>query len=510
MQSMTLEEKIGQLLVVGFEGTSAPAYLLEWLAAGRVGGVILFQRNVENPQQLALLTESLHAASKYPLLISIDQEGGTVARLREGFTESPGAMALAASGDPQLAREVSAMLGAEMHALGINWVYAPVVDVTHSIENPSVGTRSIGKDPHTVARFVREQVLGFQSAGVAATAKHFPGLGNTPIDTHVALAVIEAPLDALLQTDLVPFREVIDAGVASVMLTHVKFPAIDPQHPATFAPAIATDLLRNRMGFRGVVTTDCLEMKAITNHYGAGESAVLTVLAGVDLALFSHTPDLQREAFDALLAAANTGRLPLARINEAVDRIQAFKALYPARTNPIPSLIQLPAHLELATRAARAGLVSVRTSDGVLPLSASARVSLVEFSMAVLSGIMETATPSDLARRMAERFNVTQHALIASQVGVQDDATLDGLCDADVLVIATRSAHLQSAQLATVRALLARAPHAIVLCLRNPYDAQVIDASTLFCTLGDSTPSLQAAVDLLAGEFSPSGTPTWA
>ena len=248
-----------------------------------------------------------------------------MARLRDQFTESPGAMALGVADSEELAEEVSRVLGTEMRALGINWNLAPAVDLTHNIHNPSVGVRSLGVDPQRAARLGAAQVRGFQKAGVAATAKHFPGKANTPIDPHVSLPVIEGPLDDLWDTDLVPFRAVSDAGIAAMMITHVQFKALEPQYPSTLSPRIIEGLLRRDIGFTGVVSTDCMEMKAVTNAYGPGESAVLAALAGASTILFSHTRAYQEAAHDALIEAARSGRLPEATIDQAVSKVTAMK-----------------------------------------------------------------------------------------------------------------------------------------------------------------------------------------
>ena len=182
----SLAEKIGQLMMVGFEGLKPPRHILRWLASGRIGGVYLFARNVASPAQVKRLIADCRAAAKQPILVGIDQEGGAVARLRDGFTESPGAMALGAGGDRQLTEEIAYMMGRELAALGVNWNLAPVADIAHQRDNPSIGTRSFGRDPRLVSEMVAAQIRGFQRAGVAATAKHFPGLGNTIIDTHDA------------------------------------------------------------------------------------------------------------------------------------------------------------------------------------------------------------------------------------------------------------------------------------------------------------------------------------
>lgn len=501
---MNLEDKIGQLLVVGFDGYEAPDYILDWLAEGRIGGVILFGRNVKNPSQLAALTQSLHQAAKYPLLISIDQEGGTVARLRQGFTESPGAMALAVGGSEERAEAVAAVLAEEMRAMGINWDYAPVVDLTHDTSNPSVGTRSLGTDPLQVGKLAAAQVRGYQKMGVAACAKHFPGLGNTPTDTHVALAVISGSADYLYEHDLIPFRATVDAGIDSVMICHVKFEALDPDYPSTLSPRVISHMLREEIGFTGLATTDCMEMKAVANHYGAGESAVLAALAGVDMILFSHTRTMQEEAYTALLEAANSGRLPMSRINEALSRIQTFKQQYAITDHPNPDLIRRPENLAVMEKAARAGVVLFQGS--LTPLELSQNIALVEFASPLDSEAMGSESKTNLGGLLRQQLPQVQHVALYPPEYAGAEQAEEAVKNADLLILASRSAHLNPSQRDTANRLLQQAKQSILLCLRNPYDVVALHgADVVVCTCGDSTPSLQAAIDALLGKFVPEG-----
>ncbi len=499
---MNLEQKIGQMLMVGFDGYTAPDYILDWLAQGKISGVILFARNVQTPEQVARLTQSLHQAAKTPILISIDQEGGTVARLRSGFTESPGAMALAAGGSEEMAEAMAAVLAAEMRALGINWDYAPVVDITHDTRNSSVGTRSLGTDAALVSRLAVAQVRGYQKMGVAACAKHFPGLGNTPVDTHHALAVISEPVDYLYEHDLIPFRATVEAGIDSVMVCHVKFAALDSEYPATLSPAVTTRLLRDEIGFTGLATTDCMEMKAIAGNYGAGESAVLSALAGMDMILFSHTRRMQEEVYAALLDAAKSGRLPMSRVDEAVERVQKFKTRYAITDAPNLNRIRQPEHLATAQKAARAGVVLVQGE--LTPLDVSQKIVLVEFASVFDSDAFGTETKTNFGGLLRQSLPQVEH--IAFYPPDYEGNAVEAVEQADVLLLASRSAHLNPKQLEIANDLLKRAKFSIVLCLRNPYDVDVIQgADVIVCTCGDSTPSLQAALDALMGKFTPSG-----
>jgi len=496
---MNLEEKIGQLLMVGFSGLTAPDYLLDWVASGHVGNIILFSRNIESPQQLAALTQSLQAAAKYPLMIAVDQEGGAVARLRQGFTESPGAMALGAADSDELAQELAQMMGRELRAVGINWNLAPVVDMIHNISNPSVGTRSLGADATRVGQLAAAQVLGFQKAGVAASAKHFPGLGNTPIDTHEALAVISEPVSYLWENDLIPFRMVAEAGSASIMMTHVQFTQLDAAYPSTMSHAVITGLLRQQMGYEGVVCTDCMEMNAITLHYTPAQSAVQAVLGGADVVLYSHTTERQSAAYEGLLRAVQSGEVPSALIDTALARVSALKARFATSTPPNPAIIRQPDHLATSQNAARAALALVKPA----PLDMT-QVGLVEFAPDPDSIAMDATGLLTLA----ELLPATPYALLPSaNIAAKDLQSAQQIAqNSAVLLIATRNAHLNQAQLLAAQGLLDQHPHAALVCLRNPFDATALHgAKMVLCSFGDSTPSLQAVADALLGVFTPSG-----
>ncbi|MBL8161956.1 MAG: beta-N-acetylhexosaminidase, partial [Anaerolineae bacterium] len=408
----SLETRVGQMLFVGFQGLEAPDYILDWLRAGRVGGIVLFARNVASPAQLAALTDSLQAAAPYGAIISIDQEGGTVSRLREGFSESPGAMALSCARDAEhFTEQTSRVLGAELRALGIHWNYAPCVDITYYADNPSVGTRSFGSDPARVSALGAAAVRGFQSAGVAACPKHFPGTGHTTIDTHNELPALDTPLQQLLDIDMLPYRAAVTAGTASIMVTHVLYRAIDGEYPCTLSPVVVRLLLRGELNFDGIVTTDCLEMGAITKHYGPGETAVLAALAGIDALLFSHTRASQEAAYDALLAAARSGRLAQSSIDDSNRRLAAFKAAYVQPRADLSS-IRAPEHLAVMDEAARACTTLLRSGDA-LPLTG--RVGVVEFASALESGIGEVSGLTGFTRQMQARLPQAEVVMLPTE-----------------------------------------------------------------------------------------------
>ncbi len=342
VSDLTLAEKIGQMLCLGWRGDDS---LLNVNAQARAcvrdlkaGGLIVMGRNVQaaqttpvppiNVPRVRAMLDELQGFADVPLLVATDQEGGRVARLRGvPFTFFPAARVVGQAGDVSLAREAARIAGAELAQAGINFNFAPVADVDSNLANPVIGDRAFGSDAKVVAQFVAAQVEGYQaSGGVLACAKHFPGHGDTAVDSHLDLPTLLFSLDEMAARELVPFRAAIAAGVAAIMTAHILFPAVDPFGlPATMSRAILTDLLRGTLGFDGLIVTDCLEMKAVSDRWGTPRAAVLAALAGADVLLVCHTWERQKATRDALLDAAERGELPLARVDEAVGRILAAK-----------------------------------------------------------------------------------------------------------------------------------------------------------------------------------------
>lgn len=504
MSILSVEDKVGQMFVVGFDGLVAPDYLLEWLREGRVGGVILFNRNVDSPEQLAALTRSLHEASKYPLLISIDQEGGTVARMRHGFTESPGALAIASNPNNRQANaeQVSKILGEEMHAMGINWNYAPAVDILYNPSNPTLGTRSFGTTPQEVAELAVPAVRGFQAGGVAACAKHFPGLGDTAIDTHLDLPRLDTSLETLRQNDLIPYQAITQNGIASIMTTHTIFTTLDPDYPATLSSIIIQRLLRDELRFDGVVTTDCMEMKAIDDYYGIDESTVRAALATVDMILVSHTPAKQEAAYNALLEAVKTGVVPMEIVDQANARISQLKADFPALTEPDLSQIRKPENVAFVLDVAKGAITHPR---GELPkFTPDTKIFVVEFAGRLDTLVQENTRGSNLSHIFKARWPDAQTILFPPNPTAEELREVD-LSDADIVIFAVRNAHFNQAQSAIVQDLNKQAKQSVLLSLRSPFDMDLLPDSPVLTTCGDSLPSLIAVTQVLLGEGSPAG-----
>ena len=334
LSSMTLEEKVGQIMLVFFEGGAMSENLQKFISEIKVGGVILYssRNNIESAEQVANLNESIQrralASSSRPLFIAIDQEGGLIARIREGVTPFPGNMALGAAGDPSLAGRVASVMGEELASLGINMNFAPVVDVNNNPLNPIIGVRSFGSDPQEVARLGAAMISSFLEKGVFPSAKHFPGHGDTEVDSHSGLPIINVSKDRLNSVEFPPFKAAVNAGVPMVMTAHVLVPALDEKNPATLSPAIL-GLLRTELNFKGLIITDSMGMAALKKERTMEEAAIEAMNAGADILLFGadkgHEETEHFNMYNALLKACVEGEIPISRLDDAVRKVLEAK-----------------------------------------------------------------------------------------------------------------------------------------------------------------------------------------
>ncbi|MEU8248159.1 beta-N-acetylhexosaminidase [Nonomuraea sp. NPDC048916] len=336
LSRMSVEEKVGQLFMPVLYGTSADTVSGEnqarygaqtpakVIARYHLGGVILFPANVQSVGQVVRLTNGMQRASpKVPLLIGTDQENGLVSRMSAVMTPFPGASQVGATRDAAMSRAVARATGKELRAVGVNLDFAPVADVNVNPRNPVIGKRAFGDDPVQVATMVSAAVKGFGDAGIAATAKHFPGHGDTSVDSHTGLPVIKHTRAEWEKIDAPPFKAAIAAGVDAVMSAHIVFPKLDPSgDPATLSKPILTGLLRGKLGFKGVISTDALNMDGVRKKYGDGEVAVRAVQAGADLLLMPY--DFPK-AYNAVLAAVRSGKISERRLDESVTRLLTLK-----------------------------------------------------------------------------------------------------------------------------------------------------------------------------------------
>ncbi len=529
---MTLEEQIGQVLMVGFSGSTPSEEIMDLIQRFHVGNIILFSRNVCDAQQVLELTHSLQVIAKdagqpYPLLIAIDQENGIVQRLGEAVTIFPGNMALGAIGSEEVAYKVALATGHELKALGINMNLAPVVDVNNNPANPVIGVRSFGEDPQQVARLGAAMVKGYRSAGVLSCLKHFPGHGDTEVDSHLALPTIPYALERLEALELVPFRRGIEAGAESVMVAHISFPALTQQTmlPATLSPAIIQGLLREQLGFNGVILSDCMEMKAIAETFGTERAAVMALQAGIDLVLVSHHYTRQRGSIEAIQGAVQIHELSPQAVQQAAERVLRLKAHHlswnelpgsEARaeasspslpfTTPTPTAcIGCEAHVQLQNQAYELSITLVRNDDALLPLNPDSGQRIVVLSpQRNTMTIVEDRYYSDVVPAdIIERYHTPVRVLSIAPGTVESacEELLQTTGESDIFVVTTVNAHLDEGQAKLVRYLLLSGRRVVGIAVRNPYDLLTFpQLRTYLVTYEYTRPALVAAVRVLFGE----------
>ncbi|WP_405533585.1 glycoside hydrolase family 3 protein [Streptomyces avidinii] len=524
---MSLDEKIGQLFVSRAYGHSAtdpdPADAEQNLAAFGVrtaaelvaryhlGGIIYFAwaHNTRAPQQIAALSVGLQqtaltTGARIPLLLSTDQEHGVVARIGRPATLLPGAMALGAAGSTAHARRAARIAGAELAAMGIRQDYAPVADVNVNPANPVIGVRSFGSDPQAVAELVAAQVRGYQGAGVAATAKHFPGHGDTETDSHVGLPVMRHSRAVWEELDEPPFRAAVEAGVDAIMTAHIVFPALDPSgDPATLSRPIVTGLLRERLGFQGVVITDALDMAGVRQKYGNDRVPVLALLAGCDQLL--NPPDLGL-AHRSVRAAVESGELTPARVEESVLRILELKArrglFDEAYTTgrEVDSVVGVQEHLDAADTIAAATTTLLANPRGLVPLDATAGPRLLVTGTDPVSPTGTTGPPTVVLARELTSLGCRAAALPPAR------AVAAAAGHAAVLVCTYNVPEGESAQRTLVADLIASGVPVITLAVRNPYDpARLPACAAELATYSWTDVEMRAAARVLTGALRPAG-----
>ncbi|MFI9646023.1 glycoside hydrolase family 3 protein [Streptomyces sp. NPDC052040] len=532
---MTLEEKVGQLFVMRVYGHSATApdqadidanlaeigvrTAAELIARYRVGGIIYFTwaHNTRTPHQIADLSNGIQRASLaqprgLPVLIATDQEHGTVTRVGRPATLFPGAMAVGAGGSRADARTLGRISGAELRALGIRQAYAPDADVNVNPANPVIGVRSFGADPGAVAGLVAAEVRGCQESGVAATAKHFPGHGDTAVDSHYGFPVITHSRELWEKLDAVPFRAAVRAGIDAIMTAHIMVPALDASgDPATLSHPILTGILRGELGYDGVVVTDSLGMAGVRQKYGDARVPVLALKAGADQLLNPPSLDL---AWNAVRAAVHTGELTEARLDESLLRILRLKAKLGLLDRPfvtgaeVDRTVGTPGHLRTADRIADRTTTLLANRAGLLPLSRRThrRLLVVGADPASPSGTDGPPTTVLAAALSALGFTATALPTGTAPAPAVIDRAVAAAGDADAVVVGTYNVDAGSPQRTLVTRLAATGTPVVALALRNPYDvAHLPEATACLASYSWTDVELHAAARVLAGRVRPHG-----
>ncbi len=472
--NIDIEIKIGQLIVAGFKGTEGNCARM--ITRGHIGNVILFSRNIKSAEQTARLTQGLQELclkeNGLPAFITADQECGSVDRFQGAITPFPGNMAVSAAvQDPEEVSHMGEMLGKELRSLGIHIDFAPCMDVICNPKNTGIGVRSYGADPKRVAELGSAMIKGLEKGGVLGCAKHFPGSGDTETDAHIGLPILKHSINRLDELELHPFKYAIENGCPMVMAGHLITECIDQEHPASVSKAVITGLLRERLGFTGLVITDCLEMGAITERYGTAKAAVMAIKAGADMVCISHTYERQLEAAVAIKAAVLSGELPIKRLNEAFERVMRAKekaGLWERNRADISATVSKKEHKDFARKLYNGSIATIR-GRWFLPDSENTIVAGPEFRIGNPAEDEPKATP-DFAQAIGALLG-THHITFDPDITKDGKDTLIQACSTYMTVIlGMTEAGVHKSQRELYRRLTDAGKRVLAVSLRTPYD----------------------------------------
>lgn len=508
IEELTLEQKIGQLIVAGFSENYVTDDLKELIEQYHIGNIILFQKNIIDSIQLGKLNRNIQEVmEKYnanPAFICMDQEGGMVTRLFNKATCFPGNMAVAAGASYEETYALGAAIGQELRHIGINMNLAPVMDINNNQLNPVIGVRSYGDVPERVAEYGKNFFKGLQSEGVVSFAKHFPGHGNTNVDSHLGLPTILSDLYNLNKVELIPFIEAINNGIDGIMSAHIIFSALEKNNlPATLSKAILTGLLRERLGFNGLIITDCMEMKAIINNYGIEEASVMAINAGADLVCISHTRELQVKAVNAIKEAVENGTIKVEDLNSKVERILEFKQKYDLYnwrklSGQIPAE-ELEEHGRLAAEISEKSVTVISNYKGLIPINNEGLITISPISQ-VTSIADENVEETNFGKILQERIG--GEYVNYKPNNIDEDYILSKVENKSVIIFGCYNMSLDNTQKRLLDKLLAERKEIILVALRNPYDiTEYRDRiSTILCTYEYTKLSINSLIKILKGE----------
>lgn len=471
ISSLSLEQKVAQMFIVNLYGSQLTEAGHDFLTQYQPGGVVLLPENIRTPEEVTRLNnlyqQTIIDGGGLPLFISVDQEGGTIAHLRDGFTTFPVMMLLTASGDTELAYRVGQAMGEEMLAVGVNMNLAPVADLETNPNNPIIRRRSFGSDPAMVSPIVGAYIAGMQATNVLATAKHFPGHGDSSDDSHVGLPVISLDRERLEAVELAPYRAAIEADVSTIMVAHIWYPVLEPQPdlPASMSYNVVTGLLREEMGYDGLIVTDALDMDAIDTVYSYPNASLQAIKAGVDLVIAAHVSlEAQAAGIQRVVDAVRSGEISEDRINESFSRIMAAKSKYgvlnwrPIEPTTANERLNLDAHAELVTEIFDMGVTVAVDRNTVVPFKTGQTVAV----------IFPGTRPRIQQECAAE--GVTVKALAVSETPTESDiASAQRMAaQVDFVVVFSENADVTPQRRALVNAL--PPDKTIAVALASPYD----------------------------------------
>jgi len=512
IKALSLEEKIGQLFMFGFDALEVNDHAIELIKTHKVGNVILFARNVKTAEQLFKLNQNLQKLAYehigIPLFISIDQEGGMVTRIHNGGTFFPGAMTLAATNDSNNAYLTGKYMGEELKSFGINMNFAPVLDVNNNPKNPVIGVRSFSDDPEMVGEYGVAFMRGMQES-IIATGKHFPGHGDTHVDSHLALPKVDHPMERLEQIELAPFKRAINSGLKAIMSSHIDFPALTENNlPTTLSKKCMTGFLRETLNFEGLIVSDGMQMKAVQDNYTTVGASLMAIEAGVNIVCICHARDLQIEATKRVKEAVLSGDLSEALIDERVTRVlKAKEGLEPINLNQNFEAIQAVVMDEDTKRFALDTVKDALTLVKGVPLKLNEDALFIGVSPKATS----IADEADMNNEMLDHINKALPTLATKHITLNpSDDVIDELIELakskKQVILTTYNANINQEQITLINRLNDSIEDLHVIALRNPYDLYFTDKIPNFVCLYEYTPnSIIVLTEYLKGTLTPKG-----
>ncbi len=512
---MSLKEKIGQMVMVGFTGDEINSSIKEMITKYKVGGIIYFTRNFSSPKQAAELSANLQKLSiqntGIPLFLSTDEEGGIVTRVK-GMTHFPGPMALGAANTEQLTKKVAQAKGKQLKYLGINFNLSPVLDVNNNPQNPIIGVRSFGTEPERVAQHGKSYLKGLQSKNVIACGKHFPGHGDTSTDSHLNLPVINHNLNHLKQVELIPFKNAIDNGIDSIMIAHIAFPALTGRDdlPATLSSEIITGLLRKELGFQGLIITDCMEMKGISSTFGTVQGAIQTVKAGSDQVLISHTPSKQIKVIEKLLELVQKGEIKEKRIDNSLKRILKLKQEKISNQKNLDyKKVEFNNYLKkgqnVSEEVSKKAVTVYSDPQNMIPfkMKEHKKIQLLDLSKNVTSPVENEGETKGWDNKDIFKDKLKYSGYIVEEID-QNKLLNSDQNDIPVIVL-LKNFFLNSSEHKVIKTLNKRSQPVLAVCQGNPYSAvKIKDAAVIF--IYDNAPShIKSLVEVIEGQQKPTG-----
>lgn len=511
MSQLTIEQKIGQLFLVASSGTSLSegdrAHFLKY----KIGNFICFSYNLTDYNSIRRLTDSLQdvamESSGIPAFISADQENGMATRVYSGATHFPSNMAITASGMIDSTYQLGEMVGKELRALGINLNHAPVMDVNNNPDNPIIGIRSYSDDPGIVSKMGVSYIQGLQKSGVMANAKHFPGHGDTSMDSHTHLPCIDHDMNRLRAIELAPFKAAVAGGVDSIMTVHIKFNAMESEVPATLSHKILTQFLRGQIGFDGLIVSDCMTMNAIKEYFTTEKGCVMAINAGVDLLCICGLMEIQARCYDAVLAAVKSGEISMERLDEAVERILKCKKKYNLHQPAGQPQEKYPAHEAIAQEISEKSITLVKDDKNLLPLSGK--------KFLIISPPPVSTSIADDAMKNLEPFCKIAHKTFSDckyvEIGINpDENEIDEVVkqaeEYEVILYGAYNASANRGQVQLFNALKSAGKQVVLVSLHIPYDIlKMPDADCYIAAYEYTARAVGNVIKVIDGKLVPVG-----